>query len=93
MSGRAASWIAWSTCGLTLVMIACAVTLGVPNRYGLGAVLFSAGGHQVISEAPRVEQLQRSGVHGERAGEIGLLATALQYRAVEAGSGKVAGQH
>ncbi len=40
MSGRAASWIAWSTCGLTLVMIACAVALAVPNRYGLGAVLF-----------------------------------------------------
>ena len=52
-----------------------------------------AGGHQVISEAPRVEQLQRSGVHGERAGEVGLLGTALQYRAAEAGSGKVAGQH
>ena len=40
MSGRAASWIAWSTCGLTLVMIACAVALAVPNHYGLGAVLF-----------------------------------------------------
>jgi hypothetical protein len=52
-----------------------------------------AGGHQVICEASRVEQLQRSGVHGEGAGEVGHLATALQYRAAEAGSGKVAGQH
>lgn len=52
-----------------------------------------AGGHQVICEAPRVEQPQRSGVHGERAGEVGFLGTALQYRAAEAGSGKVAGQH
>ena len=40
MSRRAASWIAWSTCGLTLIMIACAVALAVPNRYGLGVVLF-----------------------------------------------------
>ena len=40
MRGRAASWIAWSACGLTLAMIACAVALAVPNRYGLGAVLF-----------------------------------------------------
>ena len=40
MSGRVSSWIAWSVCGLTLAMIACAVALAVPNRYGLGAVLF-----------------------------------------------------
>jgi hypothetical protein len=40
MSGRAARWIAWSVCGLTLAMIASAVALGVSNQYGLGAMLF-----------------------------------------------------
>jgi hypothetical protein len=40
VSGRTASWIAWPACGLTLAMIACAIALAVPNRYGLGAVLF-----------------------------------------------------
>src|SRR5215208_8306371 len=31
-------------------------------------------------------------MHGERAGEVRFLGAALQYRAAEAGSGKVAGQ-
>jgi hypothetical protein len=32
VSGRAASWIAWSVCGLTLAMIAGAIALAVPNQ-------------------------------------------------------------
>ena len=30
---RAAAWLAWSLCGLVLMLIVCAVVLAVPNRY------------------------------------------------------------
>ena len=60
MSGRGVRWVAWSVCGLTLVMIACAVALGVPNQHGLRAMLFllteaSAAlvGALIISRRPR----------------------------------------
>jgi hypothetical protein len=60
VSGRIVRWVAWSVCGLTLVMIACAVALGVPNQHGLRAMLFllteaSAAlvGALIISRRPR----------------------------------------
>ena len=39
MSHRAA-WLAWSVCGLTVVLIACAVALAFLNRSDVGAVIF-----------------------------------------------------
>ena len=39
MSIRVA-WLAWSVCGLTLVLIACAVMLAVLNRYSLWDLTF-----------------------------------------------------
>jgi hypothetical protein len=39
MSTRA-SWLAWSVCGLTVVLIACAVALAFLNRSDVGAVIF-----------------------------------------------------
>ncbi|MDQ4128085.1 MAG: hypothetical protein M3151_09100 [Actinomycetota bacterium] len=35
MSSGGVGWLAWSVCGLVLVLIACAVVLSVPNRYSL----------------------------------------------------------
>ena len=40
LSRRTATRLAWSLCGLVLVLIACAVVLAVPNRYGLWHVDF-----------------------------------------------------
>ena len=40
MSRRTATRLAWSLCGLVLILIACAVVLAVPNRYGLWRVDF-----------------------------------------------------
>ena len=39
MSHRAA-WLAWSVCGLTVVLIACAVALAFLNRSDVGVVIF-----------------------------------------------------
>ena len=40
MSRRTAVWAAWSLCGLTLVLIACAGALAALNDYDLGKLLF-----------------------------------------------------
>ena len=40
MSRRTAGGIAWSLCALTLVLIACAIALAVPNRYGFENLAF-----------------------------------------------------
>src|SRR5215210_4046495 len=42
MSHRAA-WLAWSVCGLTVVLSACAVALAFLNRSDVGAVIFPLG--------------------------------------------------
>jgi hypothetical protein len=42
MSHRAA-WLAWSVCGLTVVLIACAVALALLNRSEVRAVIFPLG--------------------------------------------------
>ena len=40
MSRRIAVWVAWSLCGLTLSLIACAGALAALNDYDLGKLLF-----------------------------------------------------
>lgn len=40
MRARAASWVAWSLCALTLALIACAVALSVLNSYDLRELAF-----------------------------------------------------
>jgi hypothetical protein len=40
LSRRTAVWVAWSLCGLTLVLIACAGALAALNDYDLGKLLF-----------------------------------------------------
>jgi hypothetical protein len=40
LSRRTAVWVAWSLCGLTLVLIACAGALAALNDYNLGMLLF-----------------------------------------------------
>jgi hypothetical protein len=40
ISWRTAAWIAWSVCGLTLVLIACAVALAILNGSNAGAASF-----------------------------------------------------
>jgi hypothetical protein len=40
ISCRTATRLAWSLCGLVLILIACVVVLAVPNRYGLWHVDF-----------------------------------------------------
>ncbi len=40
ISRRTATKVAWSLCGLVMALIACAVVLAVPNRYGLWRVDF-----------------------------------------------------
>ncbi|HSK85764.1 MAG TPA: hypothetical protein VK902_20520 [Rubrobacter sp.] len=42
MSHRAA-WLAWSACGLTVVLIACAVALAVLSRSDIASVSFPLG--------------------------------------------------
>lgn len=46
MSARAASWMAWLLCALTLVLVACAFALAVLNDYGFWNVFF------LFSEVP-----------------------------------------
>ena len=43
ISIRSASWLAWSVCGLTVVLIACAVTLAVLNSSDVPSVIFPLG--------------------------------------------------
>ena len=43
MSHRAAAWVAWSVCGLTVVLIACAVALAFLNRSDVASVIFPLG--------------------------------------------------
>jgi hypothetical protein len=40
LSRRTAGAIAWSVCALTLVLIACAIVLALPNRYGFENLAF-----------------------------------------------------
>jgi hypothetical protein len=40
MSARTAAWLAWSVCGLTLVLLACALTLAVLNGADTQAISF-----------------------------------------------------
>jgi hypothetical protein len=40
LSRRTAAVVAWSLCGLTLVLIACAIVLAVPNRYPFSDLYF-----------------------------------------------------
>jgi hypothetical protein len=42
MSGRIASWLAWSVCGLALTLLACSVALGILNHYDLWSLTFLA---------------------------------------------------
>jgi hypothetical protein len=43
MSTRAATWLAWSVCGLTVVLSACAVALAFLNNSDVRAVIFPLG--------------------------------------------------
>jgi hypothetical protein len=40
VSSRAAAWLAWSLCGLTIFLILCAATLAILNRYNFGEASF-----------------------------------------------------
>ena len=43
MNTRTAAWLAWSVCGLTVVLVACTVALAFLNRSDVRAVIFPLG--------------------------------------------------
>ena len=43
MNTRTAAWLAWSVCGLTVVLVACTVALAFLNRSEVRAVIFPLG--------------------------------------------------
>ena len=61
-------------------------------RRGRHALHAEAAGQEPVGEAARVQQLQRAGVHGERAGEVRLLGPPLEHRTAHAGQCELARQ-